>query len=88
MSTGPLGIEFVTRQGCTICVEAEEVVRSVAARFDMPVIVRDVDEEPGLSDLSDRVPVVLSASGQVLAEGQISAGALWLRLAMRRLGGI
>ncbi len=87
MSTVPLGIEFITRQGCTICEEALETVHGIAERLGVPVHIRDVDEEPGLADFSERVPVVLSASGQVLAEGEISGMGLWFRLAMGRLTG-
>jgi hypothetical protein len=62
-------------------------VRRIADRLSIPVYVRDVDLEPSLEEFAERVPVVLSASGQVLAEGRISASKLWLRLvAGRALG--
>ena len=84
MSTGPLAIEFVTRAGCTTCSTAELVVRRVADQLGIPVLLRDVDLDASLEEFSERVPVVLSASGQVLAEGRVSAGRLWLRLAAGR----
>lgn len=87
MSTVPLGIEFVTRKGCQLCDEALPTVRSVASSLGVPVNLRDVDEDPALADFTERVPVVLSASGQVLAEGEISSVGLWFRLAMGRLTG-
>jgi glutaredoxin len=50
---------FVTRQGCTMCAEAQPVVERVAARAGVPLTVLDVDADPSLAEHSDHVPVVL-----------------------------
>jgi hypothetical protein len=49
----------VTRQGCTLCAEAQPVVERLAARAGVPLVVADVDADPALSGWSDHVPVVL-----------------------------
>ena len=56
----PVGlVTLVTRQGCSLCQEAEPVVARLAAEAGVPLEVRDVDGEPGLAAWSDHVPVVL-----------------------------
>jgi len=57
--TPPRLLTFVTRQGCTLCAEAEPVVTRAADRAGVAYEVRDVDAEPGLAHWSDSVPVVL-----------------------------
>ncbi|HUR52389.1 MAG TPA: glutaredoxin family protein [Mycobacteriales bacterium] len=52
-------LSFVTRQGCTLCAEAQPVVERLAARAGVPVDVLDVDADQALREWSDHVPVVL-----------------------------
>jgi glutaredoxin len=57
--TGVTAVTFVTRQGCSMCAQAQPVVERLAARAGVPVTVLDVDADPGLAEHSDHVPVVL-----------------------------
>jgi glutaredoxin len=58
---------LVTRAGCTLCDEAEPVVRRLAERAGVPVRLVDVDAavdaavdgDPAMGQWSDHVPVVL-----------------------------
>ena len=52
-------ITFVTRQGCTLCAEAQPVVERLAVRAGVELEVLDVDLDPALKGWSDHVPVVL-----------------------------
>ena len=49
----------MTRAGCPTCLEAEPVVRRLAAAAGVRLVVRDVDADPDLARWSDHVPVVL-----------------------------
>lgn len=63
---------LVTRQGCHLCDDALQLLRSLGHN---PELV-DVDADDRLHDLYDwRVPVVLR-DGSVLAEGKITADQL------------
>jgi glutaredoxin len=67
-------VELVTRQGCHLCQDAEELLR----RSGVEVAHRDVDADQELFRLYDfRVPVLL-VEGRVVAEGVIEARALEL----------
>jgi hypothetical protein len=56
----PVGlVTFVTRQGCSLCQEAEPVVVRLAAEAGVPLEVLDVDADEALRGWSDHVPVVL-----------------------------
>jgi len=62
----------VTRAGCHLCQDAEELLR----RNGVEVTLLDVDSDPELLRLYDfRVPVVLSG-GRVVAEGVVTEAAL------------
>ena len=52
-------VVFVTRQGCTMCAQAQPVVERLSARAKVPLTVLDVDADPALREHSDHVPVVL-----------------------------
>ena len=52
-------LTFITRKGCTLCADAQPVVRRLADKAGVTLEVRDVDGEPGLAVWSDHVPVVL-----------------------------
>ena len=56
----PSSVVLVTRDGCTLCAQAEPVVARAAADAGVPLEVRDVDADPDLlARWSDKVPVVL-----------------------------
>jgi len=66
-------VTFVTRQRCHLCDDALEALWPWARRLGLTVVEVDVDDDPALLErFGDRVPVVVSASGAVLAEGRIS----------------
>ena len=65
-------IELVTRRGCHLCQEAEELLQ----RGGVEASLLDVDADPELVRLYDfRVPVLL-VDGRVAAEGRISSAAV------------
>jgi glutaredoxin len=67
-----MGVELVTRVGCHLCQDAEELLR----RNGVEVTLLDVDSDPELLRLYDfRVPVVLS-NGRIVAEGLVTEAAL------------
>ena len=58
--TRATSVLLVTRQGCTLCAEAEPVVARAAADAGVPLEVRDVDADPqDRARWTDKVPVVL-----------------------------
>ena len=64
---------FLTRAGCGLCDEALPMVRGVARRLGVQLVVIDVAEEPDLEAAYHlRIPVLLSRNHRVLAEGVIS----------------
>jgi predicted thioredoxin/glutaredoxin len=65
-------IVLVTRQGCHLCDEAVDALRSLGLEPEL----RDVDADDDLHGLYDwRVPVVL-VDGRVVAEGRIDPESL------------
>ncbi len=61
-------VELITRLGCHLCEEAEQLLRSAG----QDVTLRDVDQDPELLRLYDfRVPVLL-LDGRLVAEGRIN----------------
>lgn len=70
-------VELITRRGCHLCEDAEQLLRDAGAEFEL----RDVDADPELVRLYDfRVPVVL-IDGHVKAEGNLTVAALKRALA-------
>jgi predicted thioredoxin/glutaredoxin len=68
---------LVTRQGCHLCDQAQEMLRELGAEPELA----DVDADEELFRLYDwRVPVVL-VDGAVVAEGKIRRDALQRALA-------
>jgi glutaredoxin len=56
----PVAVRLLTRQGCHLCVIAEETLTRVAGEAGAPVELVDVDADPELqAEYGDRVPVVL-----------------------------
>jgi hypothetical protein len=79
-------ITFITREGCSICDDAEPIVRAQASRFGLEVDVVDVDHG-GLADrYGEMVPVVLGPDGDVIAWGRIRSFRLGIGLMAVRLG--
>lgn len=67
-------VQLVTRRGCHLCQEAEELLE----RGGVEASLLDVDADPELFRLYDfRVPVLL-VDGRVAAEGMISDAAVSL----------
>jgi Glutaredoxin-like domain (DUF836) len=63
----PADLRFLTRQGCHLCDDALELLRGI------PLTIIDIDLDPELLLLyHERVPVVLDATGSVVAEGAIT----------------
>lgn len=83
MRSGSRRLTFLTREGCTICADAYDLLMRAARLRRIDVQVVDVDGHPALADLyGDRVPVILSHDGEVLAEGRLTKADA--RLATRR----
>ncbi len=78
-------VRFLTRPGCHLCEEALPLVRREVLRAGCELQVVDVEgDDTLLADFGLRIPVVLSADFEVLAEGVIERRAL--RQALRRTG--
>ena len=53
-------VTLITRVGCHLCDEADEVLTRMSAELGFSLERRDVDEDPALrAEYSDRVPVIL-----------------------------
>ena len=69
----PTTITFVTRKSCSLCDEALQTLRLAAKPPLVEITMIDVDSDRDLlKRFGNRVPVVLSPDGRVLAEGRIS----------------
>ena len=56
----PSVLTYVTRDGCSLCAEAEPTVRRLAEKAGVRVEIRDVDADPADRERwTDHVPVVL-----------------------------
>lgn len=65
-------LKFLTRPGCHLCDDARPLVESAAESESVEVEEVDVDSFPDLrSKYGNRIPVVLSPGGKVIAEGVI-----------------
>lgn len=63
---------FLTRPGCGLCDEALPVVSRAASWMGVELVVVDIATEPELeAEFHMRIPVLLSRSHKVLAEGRI-----------------
>lgn len=63
-----MSLRFVTRPGCSLCQERLPFVRKLAGFLGVELIVEDLGETHP-PDFSERIPVLLSMDGFVLAEG-------------------
>ena len=67
-------VEFITRENCSLCDQAERLLAGWAGEFALDVDVVDVDQDQALYDLfNERVPVLRNGAGEVLAEGRWAA---------------
>ncbi len=65
-------VVFLTRPGCGLCDSALPRVRWAATMLRSRLTVVDIQEDPGLeAEYHLRIPVLLDASGDVVAEGPI-----------------
>jgi thioredoxin-like negative regulator of GroEL len=70
-------VRFLTRNGCHLCDEARSLVLAAARRSGIEVLEVDIDDHEELvGEFGLRIPVVLGADGQVLAEGIIEEKSL------------
>lgn len=68
-------MQYLTRPGCGLCDEALPVVRTTARWLGVELIVVDIADNPDLeAEYHLRIPVLLSRTGTVLAEGRIDRG--------------
>ena len=57
-------VEFITRQNCELCDEAEQILAGWVRELGLEVVVTDVDQDEALLEVfTDRVPVLRSADG-------------------------
>ena len=65
-------VTFLTRRECRLCEQARPLVAAAVRRLSGQLIELDIDSYPDLiSRFGARIPVVLSADGEVVAEGRI-----------------
>ena len=70
-------VTFITRNNCPLCEKGWEILSSVAARYRVEVVARDVDTDESLfKQFSDRVPVVATVDGSIVDEGNLSESRL------------
>ena len=80
-------LRFLIREGCTLCDQALAGLRAPARLLRVEIESVDVDAVAGLADqYGDRVPVMLSEGGAVLAEGRISRQEAWRAVWRARRG--
>ena len=66
-------VVFVTRERCSLCAKAEPLVTEWAEEQGVRLDRVLVDSDPQLLErFTNRVPVVMTPDGQVLAEGRIT----------------
>ena len=82
-----IGLELITRQGCHLCDEAQDVLAGVIARFSAEnptasytVETIDIDRSPELlAKYSDEVPVLL-LNGEQISFFRIDADRVLMKL--------
>lgn len=52
-------VVFVTRVGCSLCLQGQPVVERLTRAAGVPLTVADVDTDPAMREWSDHVPVIL-----------------------------
>ncbi|MGB7859856.1 MAG: glutaredoxin family protein [Acidimicrobiia bacterium] len=80
-----MNLRFLTRPGCHLCDDARPLVLSESARAGLSVIEEDIERSDQLhAQYGLRIPVLLSETGVVVAEGEITDRKL-LRKALKRM---
>ncbi len=80
-------VEFLTRDGCSLCDAGRAKVARLAGLLGIEMVDVDVDADPALREAyGGRVPVVLGPEGEVLAEGRLSGAGVTAALLRMRLG--
>ena len=65
-------VTFLTRRECRLCEQARPLVAASVRRLSGQLIELDIDSDTDLARrFGARIPVVLSADGEVVAEGRI-----------------
>ncbi len=86
MSAPSPSLEFLTREGCSVCDEVLARLRVPARLLRVRIEEIDVDREPDLqARFGGRVPIV-RVGGQVVAEGRATAGEAWRAVWRARKG--
>lgn len=74
-----------TRKGCHLCDDARDLLLEELPGSGASLEEVDVDLDPQLTaSFGDRIPVVVTGDGQVIAEGQLERRSLRRALARRR----
>ena len=77
MSARSPSLEFLTREGCSICADVLARLRVPARLLRVHIEEIDVERDPDLeAAFGGRVPVV-RVGGRVVAEGRATAGEAW-----------
>lgn len=81
MSQGQVGLVLYGRERCHLCEEMFEDLQALLGHYEISLQEVDVDSEPRLRErFGQRVPVLMSEHGQLLAEGRLEPQSLqrWL----------
>ncbi len=81
MGRGVIDLILFGRADCCLCDSGEWIVARVARRIPLTVEKVDIDSDPDLvAKYGERIPVIATRAGEVLAEGRISERELKRRL--------
>ncbi len=74
-------VVLYTREGCGLCDEAAEMLRTLRAELRFTVREVDIDRDPGaLADYNDVIPVI-AVDGRVVSQAPVDEEALRAALA-------
>ncbi len=81
-------LEFITRDDCPLCDEASAILSRLSKRLRLEIEELDVDSDEELLRIYDeRVPILRSKDGTVLASGKWTRPGLVATLLRHRLKG-
>ncbi len=67
-------LELLSRPGCHLCDATLGLLRPAAERAGVAVVVRDIEEDDRLvRDFGERIPVLRTGDGRILAEGVVGS---------------
>lgn len=66
-------LEFITKDDCPLCAETLANLVPLAAGRNVDLTIRNVEDDAALETFRERVPVIRNDSGDILAEGRITA---------------